>query len=320
MQSVGMQNENQKPAPVTDPSIHHAVNFHPEDYEVLDYLDNRPPSFEEFAPFFGAPAGSYEAARKAHDAARAAWNAEMDLYFPHRREQQPSIHHCTHCGNGNVRYIVAVRHNPTGQNVVFGSDCVVRLNFKNQSDFKAAQVRARAEAGNARMAAYAARVQFLAVNPAVQAAIEDLTNKPEAHARNDFARDILNKFNHYGEMSQRQAECFVSSLKRDHEFAAKRAAADAEPKGPLPTGRQEFDGEILSVQVRESQYGPVKKILVKLENNSKVWMTLPAAASSASRGEKMRFRATLEVSKDDPSFGFGKRPTVVEVPAEMAVA
>jgi hypothetical protein len=307
-----MMNEEQKPAAVTDPSIHHAANFHPEDYEVLDYLDNQPPRFEEFAPFFGAPTGSYEAARQAFEGARAFWAKEMDSYFPHRHERQPSIHHCTHCGNGTVRYIVAVRHNPTGQNVVFGSDCVARLGFANQSDFKAAQVRSRAEAGNARMAAYAARVKFLAGHPEVQAAIDDLTKNPGVHERNDFARDILSKFNHYGGMSDRQAECFVSSLQRDHEFAAKRAAQDAEVKGPVPVGRQEFDAEILSVQQRESRFGPVTKILVKLENNSKVWMTLPSSASGAERGNKMRFRATVEASKDGPSFGFGKRPTVVE--------
>lgn len=313
-------NEEQKPAAVVDPSIHHAVNFHPEDYEVLDYLDNQPPRWEQFAPGFGAGANAYQYAREQFEGAHSYWAKEMDSYFPHRRQEQPSIHHCTHCGNGNVRYIVAVRHSPTGQNVVFGSDCVARLGFKNQSDFKAAQLRAKAEAGNKRMAAYAARVKFLAEHPDVQAAIDDLTNNPEVHARNDFAQDILSKFNYHGGMSDRQAECFISSLKRDHEYAAKRAAQAAEPKGPVPVGRQEFNAEILSVQQRENAYGMVWKILVKLENNSKVWMTLPSSAGDAKRGDRMCFRATIEASKDDPSFGFGKRPTVVEEKAVAAAA
>lgn len=310
-------NEEQKPAAVVDPSIHHAINFHPEDYEVLDYLDNQPPRFEMFAPFVGAPTGSLEVARQAHEVARAHWAKEMDSYFPHRRQEQPSIHHCTHCGNGNVRYIVAVRHSPTGQNVVFGSDCVARLGFKNQSDFKAAQLRAKAEAGNKRMAAYAARLRFLEANPDFKAAVEQFDPEAPVHKRNDFARDVVAKFNHYGSLSPAQVESFLRSLARDVEYAAKRAAQDAEPKGPVPVGRQEFNAEILSVQQRENAYGTVWKILVKLENNSKVWMTLPSSAGDAKRGDRMRFRATIEASKDDHSFGFGKRPTVVE---EKAVA
>lgn len=306
-----MQNENQNgPAPVVDASIHHAVNFHPEDYEVLDYLDNQPPKFEAFAPFFGAPAGSYERAREAFEAERAFWNKQMDEYFPGRHQGQPSIHHCTHCGNGNVRYIVAVRHNPTGQNVVFGSDCVARLDFKSQSDFKAAQVRARAEAGNARMAAYAARLKYLAEHPALESALKEISDP--VHARNSFAQDIVAKFNQYGGLSDRQFECLISSLARDHEYAAKKAAEALEVKGSVPAGRVEFNAEILSVQERESAFGPVMKILVKLENNSRVWMTLPSAASGASRGDKLRFKATLEASKDDPSFGFGKRPVIIK--------
>jgi hypothetical protein len=305
-------NENQV-QPVTDASIHHAVNFHPEDYEVLDYLDNRPPSFEQFAPCFGAPEGSYEAARQAFEHARQEWARQMDVYFPHRHEQQPSIHHCTHCGNGNVRYIVAVRHSPTGQNVVFGSDCVARLSFKNQNEFKAAQVRARAEAGNARMAAYAARQKFLAEHPELEAALKEISDP--VHARNSFAQDIVSKFNLYGGISDRQLECLISSLKRDHEYAQRKAAEAQEVKGPVPVGRQEFNCEVISTKVQSSDFGDVLKMLVKLENNSRVWVTVPsaaAAAGSVNRGDKLRIRATVEASKDDLSFGFGKRPTLLE--------
>lgn len=294
---------------------HNPSNFHPEDYEVVEYLDNQPPRLACYA----APLSSFsdhERAVKAHQSALDFWHKEMDSFFPNRREHKPSIHQCTHCGNVMVRYIVAVKHKPTGQNVVFGSDCVARLGFANQSAFKLAQVKSRAEANNARMAAFVQRQKFLAEHPAVAEAIDDLNTNVEVHARNDFAKDILSKFNHYGNMSERQYECFVASLKRDHEFAAKRAAEAAEIKGEFPTGRVQFTGEIISTREQESDFGTQMKVLLKIVSEvgkgCKVWMTLPASVNCLERGHKITVKASLEVSKDDKHFGFGKRPHLVE--------
>jgi len=302
-------------------NLHNEANFKPEEYEVLDYLDNRPPRREEFFPpgVFGAPQACYDNMETHFQQEQDDWKRKMDEYFPYRREGKPSIHHCTHCGNGMVRYIAAVRHIPTGQNVVFGSSCVARLNFKNRDDFKAAQVRARAEQRSARMAVYATRVRFLEQpeNAEFKAALEDINH--EAHARNGFARDIVAKFNQYGSVSARQIECFISSLKRDHEYVARKAAEAQEVKGPVPSGRVEFNCEVLSTKLQFSQYGETVKMLVKLENNSRVWVTVPSACGgSAVRGAKLRIRATVEASKDDPSFGFGKRPTLLENKSEVA--
>lgn len=300
---------NYEVQPVTDKAIHQAVSFHPEQYEVLDYLDNKPPQF--CPPGFACPQHILDAALDAYRADRKAWSDMMQAYFPHRGEGC-DIHHCTHCGNGNVRYIVAVRHVPTNQHVIFGSDCVERLGFANQSAFKAAQIRARAEAGNARMAAYVARLKFLEEHPELKAALEALNLEDPIHARNNFLRDLVHKFNQYGNLSERQLECFFESIQRDKDYAAKKAVEATEVKGPLPVGnRVEFTGVILSSRQQESDFGPVTKILVKLDNNSKVWMTCPSAASP-DKGNRYTFRATVEASKDDSHFGFGKRPHVVK--------
>ncbi len=312
--------------PVTDKTIHHAVNFHPEDYTILDYLDNQPPRW--YPPMFcvGMPYDQFQQVmedhRKAHAEAMERWRAEMDSFFPHRRQEQPSIRHCTHCGNGMVRYIVAVRHNPTGQNVVFGSECVARLGFANQNAFKLAQIKSRAEAGHARMKVFAAREKFLADNPAFAAVInntEELANP--VHAKNDFVRDIISKLNQYGSLSEKQVAAVVSSLQRDHEYAARKAAEAAKPKGPVPVGKRvEFAGVIVSSKWQENDFGGCTKILVELDNGARVWMTAPAALGDVVKGSKHTFRATVEASKDDPSFGFGKRPHLVasETPAAPA--
>lgn len=287
-------------------NIHNEANFKPEDYEVVAYLDNRPP---QFCPFAGA--NMQEAAAR-FEAAREAWRQEIEFYLPGQ-----NIHKCKHCGNTNVRYIVACKHLPSGQNVVFGDICVARLNFKNRDEFKAAQVRARAEAGNARMAAFAARAKFLKEHPELQPALDEISLP--VHANNSFAKDIVAKFNQYGNLSPRQLECLVSSLQRDHEYAARKAAEVAEAKGPVPVGsRIEFAGEVVSKQWRENDFGGAFKILVKLDNNSKIWMTCPAKGVDAlDRGVRASFRATVEASKEDVSFGFGSRPSLLGVVAPV---
>jgi len=55
-----------------------------------------------------------------------------------------------------------------------------------------------------------------------------------------------------------------------------------------------------------SHQGKLVGFLEKLQNDRS------SKAYNASRGDKLRFKATLEASKDDPSFGFGKRPVVCE--------
>lgn len=295
---------------------HNPSNFHPEDYEVVEYLDNQPPRLASYAaPCTTFSAGDHERMVNAHQHALDAWRKEMDFFFPARREHKPSIHQCTHCGNVMVRYIVAVLHKPSGQHVVFGSDCVARLGFKNQSAFKLAQVKSRAEAGNARMAAYAAREKILASNPQLKAAVIDLQTNVELHKRNNFAHDIYRKFNQYGNISEAQQYHFIKSLERDHEWAARKAAEATEVKAEFPSGRIQFTGEVISVKTQESDFGLQTKCLLKIISEvgkgCKVWMTLPSGASACDRGDQIVVKATLEVSKDDKHFGFGKRPHFV---------
>jgi hypothetical protein len=295
-------------------NVHSEANFNPAEYEVEAYLDNRPPVFMP-SPF-GGP-GSIDAGLRDYENERKAWEQELKFYFPGWMNGDPdhNIHKCRHCGNTNVRYIVACKHLPTGKNVVFGDICVDRLSFANRSEFKAAQVRARAAQANARWRVYAAREKFLAENPDFRAVLASFDPEAPVHAKNNFARDIVAKLNQYGSLSSAQINAFINSLERDRTYAAGKAQEALEVKGPVPTGRVEFVGEVVSKQLRDSMYGETWKLLVKLENNSKVWMTCPSSAvSSLERGMKAVFKATVEASKDDPSFGFGKRPTIKELP------
>lgn len=280
---------------MSTPTVHNPTNFEPSDYEIFDYLDNKRPVY------YGQGIEAFEAEVK-------FWEGEMlSTFGPDWRKK---VHHCVHCGNGRVRWITAAKHAPTGETVVFGSDCTERLGFANKFAWKLAVLKSKAEAGHAKLKIWNARVKFLEANPAFAAAVEQA--KGEVHAKNTFVHDVISKLNQFGSLSVRQVEAVLKSLARDIEHASRKAVEAETPKGPVPTGRVTVTGTILSTKVVEGFYGSQVKMLLGLENGSRVWATLPAK-SGAAKGDTITVAVTIEASKDDVSFGFGKRPSLVKV-------
>ena len=291
-------------------NIHDAANFKPEEYSVVDYLDNQRPRY------MGGPVEYYVAEVK-------RWEEEMAHYFPGWRNANPNIHACGHCGNVQVRYIVCVEHMPTKTNVVFGSECVEKLQFANRDELKATQIRARAEQGNARLATYGKRCTFLASRPALADWLTTIDNP--VHANNGFAHDVVSKLNQYGSLSERQVECLVKSLARDIEFAATaatRAAAEEARKAtalPAPTGRVVVTGTVVMTKIYESGFSKVGqlKMLVLLDTGAKVFCSVPSSLETEGdgvlKGKRIEFTATFTPKADDALFAFGKRPTKARV-------
>jgi len=276
-------------------TIHNPTNFEPSDYEVEDYLDNRPPEY------CGGPVAGF-------DATREMWAADMAraLGDDWRRKS----HRCIHCGNGTVRYITVCLHRPTGERVVFGADCTARLGFEDRHAFKLAQIKARAEAGHARLKLWRQRCAFLAAHQGLEALIEHAKTAPE-HARNTFAQDVIAKLDRFGSLSVRQVEALTASLARDVERAAQAQAEAAIPRGKAPEGRQTVTGTILAFKTVDGAYGDVEKMLLELTpSRAKVWLSRPGAMTAA-RGDTVTVTATFAPSRDDPSFAFGKRPHLV---------
>ncbi len=283
-------------------TIHNPTNFEPRDYEVEEYLDNRRP---EYCP--GEDLESYTQIVK-------DWEADM-LRTLGANWRAKSCH-CIHCGNGSVRWITAVRHLPTQEVVVFGAICTQRLGFTDQKAFQLAQLQARAEARKVRFVTYTKRAAFLTAHPEIADALAHIDD--EVHAKNFFVKDVLRKLDQWGELSDRQVECVVSSMARDLTYAAKREAEATEVKGDAPSGRVAVTGTVVSIKWQEGDFGTTRKMLVKLENNSKVWVTAPEAVE---RGDTITVKATWDVSKDDASFAFSKRPHLISrTPAATTIA
>lgn len=274
-------------------TIHNPSNFEPADYEVEDYLDNKRPQY-------------YGQGVDAHRQEVEWWQADMVRTFG--ADWVKKIHHCVHCGNGRVRWITAVRHKPTNEVCVFGSDCTRRLEFVDKHQFKLAQLQSRDAARKVRMKIWKAREAYLVANPGIAEALTAIdANRPE-HAKNAFVRDVLRKLDQYGSLSDKQRDAVVASLARDREYAARKPVVEV--KGEAPSGRVEVTGVVVSMKEQDSPFGPVTKMLVKFPNNSKGWVTVPSK-ENVEKGDTLTFVATWTVSKDDKSFAFGSRPHLV---------
>jgi hypothetical protein len=106
----------------------------------------------------------------------------------------------------------------------------------------------------------------------------------------------------------------IAAVRKNLDRAAEQEAASA--AHPAPTGRVVVTGEITSTKVVEGDYGMSFKIIVKDDAGFKVWCTIPRALMddltggfSEVKGRRITFTATLEASRDDVAFAFGKRPT-----------
>ena len=83
--------------------------------------------------------------------------------------------------------------------------------------------------------------------------------------------------------------------------------ANAEPV-PVTDERMQITGKILATKYVENDWGGSMKSLVQDDRGFKVWGT-----SQAEKGDRVSFMARVEVSEDDPKFGFYKRPTKVQI-------
>lgn len=268
------------------PTVHNPTNFDPAQYDVLDYLDGKRPVY------FGQGIEAFEADVK-------FWEADNLKYFGTKFAPRK----CVHCGHNPLRWLTVVKHLLTGDVVVFGADCTKRLEFVDQKTFKLAQLQARDAANKVRIKVWNQREAFLQANPVFAAAIANYTGT------NPFVKDVVAKLGLYGSLSERQVAAVLKAIARDAEVAAGKAQEAVEVKGDAPVGRVTVTGTVLSTKVQESIYGATLKMLLKLENNSRVWLTVPRKAT-VTKGDSVTVTATFEVSKDDKSFAFGSRPEI----------
>tara|TARA_Y100001938_G_scaffold151191_1_gene247147 strand:- start:5493 stop:6347 length:855 start_codon:yes stop_codon:yes gene_type:complete len=123
------------------------------------------------------------------------------------------------------------------------------------------------------------------------------------YCRSKVVADLLEEFVDAPRKVKREEE----AKRREEEL--KRREEELAAAEPVPYGRIDVCGEVLSVKSQESMYGWTLKMLVKDRRGFKLWGSVPSAIDDVSRGDKIKFTAAVERSKDDEKFGFYKRPT-----------
>ena len=109
-------------------------------------------------------------------------------------------------------------------------------------------------------------------------------------------RALLGEIEDAAEAASKVAE--IADLARQKRYDSAPAIAH---------GRQAFTGEVLATKWKDTDFGPVEKMLVQDDRGFKLWGTVPKSIDPG-RGDRIAFVATVEPSRDDSRFGFFKRP------------
>ena len=141
----------------------------------------------------------------------------------------------------------------------------------------------------------------------------------EAEADSDYLRNLKTVVQY--DLSDTKYLGIIASLLPAHRrhlgLIIEREAREVEVKVPVVTGEKILvSGKIIQIAVKETEWGYRDVMTVKDDRGFKVWGTQPSKAMSAVIGDSITFVADIEVSSEDESFGFFKRPTkVVLTPA-----
>lgn len=281
-------------------TIHNPSRFIPEDYAAIDYMDNRGPDPVEFFGF-----GPVQGASEAFKAAREEFTQQCAEHFGWRREADGIANiprTCDHCG-AHIRYVVVAYHAPSGTNIAMGTTCAERLDM-SLDEHRIKNLKEVAARRNATIKQGGRYQGFLSLNPEFKTALDKM------HAEklgNNFLWDIAEKAFQYGDLSERQISAFIKAVDREIDRKLEREK-DAESAAPAVPGRHEIVGAVMALKVQDSDYGTTLKMLVKQADGAKYWGTVPSAISPE-KGDTVSLIGTCEVSHDDPSFAFYKRPS-----------
>lgn len=236
---------------------------------------------------------------------------------------------CMVCGSVNAIYTVLFYHRPTNTYIRTGQDCADKLGMgynRNEINLFHTAIKAANE-----LRAGKRKAQAVLVEKGVSWRAWDVYSNPEPYKitkrghdaldqepaeykvlpyEEETITDIVGKLVRYGSVSDAQVNFLnklIDKIEQRPAIEAQRKA-EAEKALPVPTGRVKITGEVLSLKTVDGWQGePQTKVLIRSTDGFKIWGNRFA---NVEKGDKITFTATLEPSKDDPKFGFFKRPKI----------
>ena len=240
---------------------------------------------------------------------------------------------CHVCGASFIDHAVFY-HPKSGAYIMTGLDCADKLGGGDKEAFRKIrderQALAKAKAGKMKAAAI---LKELGIYDEIEAMFQDrkFGSSFEIEDESMFKgldqdliyrllgdiqtiQDMFWKLVKYGSLSEKQEKFMVSLVNKikTYDQIQEKRNKERENAAPAPEGKVEVTGEVLSTKWQENAYGGTLKMLVKDDRGFKVWTSVPKslfAEDDFGKGVRVRFMVTLEQSKDDHSFAFGKRPT-----------
>jgi hypothetical protein len=202
---------------------------------------------------------------------------------------------CDHCGAWFL--YGAVFEHQNGDVIVVGNQCATQaFGFSSRREVDLAKARKAVQLAKERSAKAKAVKAFLEAHPGLDQVLE---------LEHPIIQSISSQLIRWGKISDKQVALV-------HKLAADMQKPKVEePKIPVVAGRRQLTGKIVSSKVQDGPYGSQIKILLICEDGQKLWGTCPSGllGNDPVRGQTVRFTATVEVSPQDPCFGFFKRPT-----------
>lgn len=226
---------------------------------------------------------------------------------------------CDHCG-ARIRYVAVFLHG-NGEHIATGETCAENaFGHLDRLSYDVDRLRSRAAA--AREAAKLAEAAAEFLNGLEDAELHealtkdsDLSVSPglDAYALSTI-EDIRRKLYQWGNISDRQAAFVKRLIAQGRERLVRQAEQAEEIKVPAPLGRQTFEGVVVSRKGKDTDYGYVYKLTVKVTTPEGIWLAWFSEPNriTVDRGDIIKATVTLSPS-DNAHFAFGKRPTGVEV-------
>lgn len=232
---------------------------------------------------------------------------------------------CHVCGSVNLVWWIAYRNIRTNEYIKVGSECAENLDRSGQglNALNFFRKSCRLEVGIAKGKEKAKR--FLAEAGLFQAwdvyeapvRVDPNTGRGLDQFEEITIRDIVGKLVKYGSISEKQVSFMGKLLSQIASREAKKAQRALENEAaedfPITEDRIKITGTVISTKLQESEmYGSTWKMLVKADAGWKVWCSIPGGAP-LDKGARISFFAKVQPSRDDAKFGFGSRPTKLEV-------
>ena len=214
---------------------------------------------------------------------------------------------CQFCNTG-IRYRFYLK-SKDGKTFFVGSDCIYKSGdrgltkiaktersriAKEQRDAKKQKKREEREAKRKEILNQKIE-NFYQDNASIKYAFDWANNTP------GLPQQLMSNLTMWGNLTDKQIELIC---KLYHEAQTIRTKC--------PTGKLTVEGTVKSFKTVQGFHGFVLKMIVESNEGFRVFGTVPGNFEGLEVGDKVRFVANIEPSKDDEYFGFYSRPSKAE--------